>query len=181
MCIYRALDRKTHKIEKNWLCTESRSVCIAIGVETPHATRKERAVPLDIYTVNGGGVGVTPTLHTEVWVWLVLVYIWNDFTMVIAVIRKSLSLPPPTSSLLKCLRLVFLFNICGTKALEATTDALNFATMWSYLECFLIHDIWRLYAPFTILSIRQHKNSDIVLFSLVNSCFTFSFWSSYQT
>lgn len=54
MCIYRAVDRKTHKVEKTGLCTERGSVCIAnLGVETPRATREERATPLDIYTVNG--------------------------------------------------------------------------------------------------------------------------------
>lgn len=95
VCIYRAVDRKTHKVEKTGLCTECGSVCVAnLGVETVHATRRERVVPLRylhseraqllLYTLSLAGTCV----HLE----------W--FTMVIVVIRKSLS-PPPTSSLLK--------------------------------------------------------------------------------
>lgn len=72
MCIYRAVDRKTHKVEKTGLCTECGSVCIAdLGAETPRTTRKERVTPLDIYTVNGADS------YSTHWVWLVLAYIWN--------------------------------------------------------------------------------------------------------
>lgn len=53
MCIYRAVDRKTHKVEETGLCTERRSVCIAnLGAETSRTARKERGALLDIYTVN---------------------------------------------------------------------------------------------------------------------------------
>lgn len=61
MCIYRAVDRKTHKVEKTGLCTGRGSVYIAnLGVEMPRATRNES--PCRIFTQ---WMGPTPTLHTE--------------------------------------------------------------------------------------------------------------------
>lgn len=95
MCIYRAVDRETHKVEETGLCTEYGSVCIAnLGVETPLARNES---PRWLYTHSEQGRLLLYTLslagtcvHLE----------W--FTMVIVVIRKSQS-PPPTNSLLKCL------------------------------------------------------------------------------
>lgn len=52
MCIYRAVDRETHKVEETGLCTEYGSVCIAtLGVETPLA-RNESPRWIYIHTVN---------------------------------------------------------------------------------------------------------------------------------
>lgn len=98
VCIYRAVDKKTHKVEKTGLCTERGSVYIVnLGVETPRATREETSRPvrylhsergrLLFYTLSLAGTCV----HLE----------W--FTVVIVVLRKKSLSPPPTSSLLMCL------------------------------------------------------------------------------
>lgn len=63
MCIYRAVDRKTHKAEKTGLCTERGSVCIAnLGVE--NATRYSRGTSRPVGYVHSERAP-TPTLHTE--------------------------------------------------------------------------------------------------------------------
>lgn len=75
MCIYRAVDRKTHKVEKTGLCTERGCYCIVnLGVGTSHPVgylHSERGRIL-FYTQSLAGTCV----HLE----------W--FTVVIVVVKK---------------------------------------------------------------------------------------------
>lgn len=103
MCIYRAVDRKTHKIVKTGLCTECGVSVLRTLVLNRRFDSEEQVCPvvylhseqgrLLYYTLSLAGTCV----HLE----------W--FTMVIVIIRKSLY-PPPTSGLLNVAILVFLVD-----------------------------------------------------------------------
>lgn len=69
MCIYRAVDRKTHKFEKSDLCTERVSALQTL-VLTRHALIAKNCYPIGYLHSEQGPA---PTLHTE-FGW----YIWND-------------------------------------------------------------------------------------------------------
>lgn len=94
-CSYRAVGRKTHKVEESDLCTEQR-VCVCepwCGRSVCYSRARKRC-PI-------GYLHSERDSYSTHWVWLVLAYIWNGLLW-----RQKTSrslFPPLTSRLLKWL------------------------------------------------------------------------------